>query len=431
MRVLVIGSGSREHAIVWKLSKSKAVSWVGALPGNPLMGEANQIFSDSSAFDFRNIVNLCTQHQIDSVVVGPEGPLAAGISDYLSQKNIPVFGPSQAAAQLECSKSFAKKMMLKANIPTASYSEHLSHQEAHDACEKHLASHRSCVMKYDGLAGGKGVFVIHSHDDLKNAYHFFKLKEISKAPFIVEEFLEGRECSFFSMLGNNRRKLHLGFAVDFKRLKDGDLGPNTGGMGCYSPVPWLPSNAQETVENQIITPLINVMKEHGNPYIGFLYVGLMWGLNGPKVIEFNCRMGDPETQVMVRNQSQDWGEYLEYCIHEGPQPPKDLDDNLFHLGVVLAGDGYPYESSKHQHLYHSKNLKKQTKIFGSGFQKTNGSNNLTTTSGRLLTVSSSNKDPEAARNNAYHAIEKIHHDMPGTKYRSDIHFKFSSIPSPK
>ena len=276
------------------------------------------------------------------------------------------------------------------------------------------------------MAGGKGVFVFHEKSQLEGAKAYFESKKIIKDNFIVEECLVGKECSYFSMIGHQNRYVPLGFAVDFKRLLNEDKGPNTGGMGCYSPVPWLPSNARKLVEDQVITPLLNELTKQNNPYLGFLYVGLMWTSKGPKVIEFNCRMGDPETQVMVRHKGQDWGEYLKYAMFAKPYIKKENSQRGYAQAVVLASDGYPYLKANHQHRI--TNLSNEnTKIFWAGAEKPLFSVNLETTSGRLLTISSHSEDPETACQASYQIAQKMHDIMPGTQFRSDIKFHFSKV----
>ena len=271
-----------------------------------------------------------------------------GLVDEFHHYGIKTFSPTQKAAQIETSKIFAKKIMLQAGIPTASFSEVRNLKEVEGISEKYLKGSSSVVIKADGLAGGKGVFICKNKKEVSDACVVLN-KNFSQAcgRIVVEEYLQGRECSYFAFV-NGTKYESLGFAVDFKRLKEQDLGPNTGGMGGYTPVPWLPSGAEKTVCSRILEPLLATMEKiPGSSYCGFLYCGLMWTESGPKVIEFNARLGDPEAQLLAFADQRDWLEIILSTLEKGNKKSYNSSQNLLNtVGIVMASDCYPYGEKK-------------------------------------------------------------------------------------
>lgn len=283
MKILLVGSGGREHALGWKLNSSpmteKLYYWPGSAPME-LIGEKLDLPNDA---DWKSVIQKAKDNNINFIVAGPELPLAEGLANLGEKMGIPVFGPIKEAAQLESSKSFAKEIMQTADIPTASFKVVTNQEDCEQEAYQMLNKKGGVVLKADGLAAGKGVFVCKDKKDLDDAIKRLYQTGLQKAAdrIVLEEVLEGRECSFFTFLGEGGATT-LDFAVDFKRLKDNDLGPNTGGMGCYTPVPWLPKNAADIVNEQVVNPLIQELKKRGITYTGCLYVGLMWGKRGQK-----------------------------------------------------------------------------------------------------------------------------------------------------
>ena len=393
---------------------------------------------------------------INLVICGPEAPLAAGIASAMARAQLPFFGPSAYLAQLESSKGFAKQIMAKAEIPTARYQIAKTKVQCLDLAQDFLAKHSGVVLKADGLAGGKGVFVCESKDQVDAA-----LRQLFDGPLrgaagevVVEEVLEGRECSFFVMLGQSE-PYPLGFAVDFKRLHEGDKGPNTGGMGCYTPVPWLPEGATNTVMETIVRPLLSVLKAAGHTYVGWLYVGLMWGADGPRVVEFNVRLGDPEAQVLVKSNDCDW---LQLIVDQlGLQPPASsasgatcemakLNPGMAAnstgcvVGVVMASQYYPYSKPNgekpEQKVFPKKLFPKKrvtrpggslaegqafaATVFAASVNEGPDDDTVQTGTGRILTVTATGKSFESARQMVYAKVQSLASGWHGCRYRSDI-----------
>lgn len=349
MKILVIGSGGREHAIAWRLSKSPKVSKVYVAPGNG--GTAKEPKLENIAItEIEDLINFANDSQIQFTVVGPEAPLAQGVVDSFRSKGLKIFGPTKAAAQLESSKDFAKQFMTRHNIPTASFKTFTDPQEAH----KYLNSKTApIVIKADGLAAGKGVVVA---SDIETAHStvddFLSDALMGKAGsrIVIEDFLKGEEASFIVMVDGNNI-LPLASSQDHKRLLDADKGPNTGGMGAYSPAPIVSDVIHNRVMNEIIRPTIDGMKADGIEYTGFLYAGLMID-DGPdetrpiNVLEFNCRMGDPETQPIMMRIKSDFVDVVEAAI-ESKLDQVSIDwDVKSALGVVIAAEGYPTNPKK-------------------------------------------------------------------------------------
>ena len=314
LKVLLVGKGGREHALAWKISNSELCHKLYLWPGNAAMAPLGEVFDLAPDADFEALADHAKGCKIDLVVCGPEAPLADGLADTLATHGIPVFGPRKQAAMLEASKEFSKKMMQDAGVPTATYVVAEGEEQCRKAAYSMLNEIGATVIKADGLAGGKGVFVCENQDHIDEALKRLYQSSMKSAAerVVVEERLIGRECSYFTFLGSHTEEdssagsTGLGFAVDFKRLNDGDLGPNTGGMGCYAPVPWLPDDAGRQIEEKVVKPLVKHLASLNIFYTGCLYVGVMWTADGPKVIEFNVRLGDPEAQLLSMYDDRDW-----------------------------------------------------------------------------------------------------------------------------
>ncbi|MBM4252178.1 MAG: phosphoribosylamine--glycine ligase [Deltaproteobacteria bacterium] len=432
MRVLLIGKGGREHAIAWKISQSELLSKLYLWPGNPGMAALGDSLPISASADFATLIVAAKQAQIDLVVSGPEAPLSEGLADAFAASGIPTFGPVQAVAQLESSKEFAKQMMAKAEIPTAAY--RVAHNEAE--CRQYaldtLESSGGVVLKASGLAAGKGVFVCRDALDVTNGlerlYHS-DMKDAA-ASVVIEEVLLGRECSYFCFLGE-AGPLSLGFAVDYKRLNDGDEGPNTGGMGCYAPVPWLPEDAAARVQEAVVQPLLKALKKEGLSYQGCLYVGLMWSpTKGPQVVEFNVRLGDPEAQVLALYDDRDWLAWMAAScgLNAGV---KKLTASAMHpvgqtraVAVVMAAASYPYGNdpgmmaSLPEAAFANPPESSVMTFAANVTKKVDGV--CVTSTGRVLTVCARASTFAAARKLAYARVDELAQIWGGARWRRDI-----------
>ena len=397
MKVLIVGSGGREHALAWKLAQSPKLSELHAAPGNPgiaALGSCHPVRAD----DGEGLLTLAHSLAIDLVVVGPEVPLVAGVADQLRHAGIAVFGPGREAAMLEGSKSFAKELMLAAGVPTA---KELSEPIA------------PCVVKADGLAAGKGVFVCPDTVSLARA-----LKEVESFPGkpVFEELLVGEELSML-VLAAGEETLALAPAQDFKRAYDGDQGPNTGGMGSYSPVPGIDPDEVETILEQVHRPVLAELNDRGHPFIGVLYAGLMRTDEGIKVLEFNVRFGDPETQAIVPRIEGDLLEALASAANGELEDMKlDVSDEAC-VTVVLAAGDYPASSDKGSPISGIAEAEATgAVVFHAGTAMRGEA--LVTSGGRVLNVSALGPTIETARERAYAACEKI--GWEGMRYRTDI-----------
>ncbi len=350
LNILLLGSGAREHALHWKLSQSniagRITQWPRTPPGfvsNQSRDSVNLPTEDASMSE---LADFAENTGVDIVVVGPEAPLAAGIAGELKKRNIACFGPSKFCAQLETSKEISKTWMVEAGVPTAAFASFRCHDKALAQAKKQFDESGSVVIKASGLAGGKGVFVCDTAQQVEAAFLDLKGRFASASEVIVvEEKLVGRECSFFCFVGEQNSQpiaIPIGFAVDFKRLHDSDQGPNTGGMGCYTPVPWLPEGAKELVLENIVHPTLKHMKNLGHTYHGFLYVGLMWTApDKPKVIEFNCRLGDPEAQAIAISDERDWLEIIAVLQQKASASMPKENKNLHPVvNIVLTSKNY-------------------------------------------------------------------------------------------
>ncbi len=413
MRVLLLGSGGREHAIGWKLAQSPLVSEIVSLPGNPGLSELGPLIEGVDPLNVGAVAEIAEQHRIDLVVVGPEAPLAAGIADAVARKRIRVFGPTRGAARLESSKAFAKEIMNRASVPTALAESF----ESEEAALSHLDSYEGpFVVKADGLAAGKGVLVTDDVDAAKSWVRDCLGGKFGDAGsrIVIEEHLQGPELSVFAVC-DGVNAIPLEPARDYKRRFDGDLGPNTGGMGSYSPVE-LPDGLVDQVLTEVITPTLRQMAADGNPFLGFLYAGLVLTPSGPKVIEFNVRLGDPETQAVLGRMESDFAELL-IAATEGDVSGQTVDwSNDFAVNVVLAAEGYPESPRKGDPITGLDQEFEDVHIFHAG-TRFDGKRTVTN-GGRVLNVVGFGDDLDSARDTAYAACEAI--QFKGKQLRTDI-----------
>lgn len=411
MKVLVIGRGGREHAIVRQFSKSPSVTKVFAAPGNDGMREDAEI-AEIDEMDFAGLAEFAQQQEVDFSFVGPEQPLSEGIVDFFEAKGLRIFGPSKAAAQIEGSKAFAKELMKKYNIPTAGYETFTDIAPAIAFIQQHGAP---IVIKADGLAAGKGVVVALSEEEAISAVNDMlegqKFGE-SGSKVVIEEFLDGEEFSFMSFVYEGRI-YPMVISQDHKRAYDGDRGPNTGGMGAYSPVPQISQAIVDETFEKIVEPSVKAMEEEGTPFNGILYTGVILTEKGPKVIEFNARFGDPETQVVLPRMKSDFGSFID-AILKGQPADLEWDDQAV-LGVVIAADGYPETVEKGALL---PNLAKLTgvEVTHAGTKLLNGG--YAGNGGRVLLVSANGSSIQAAQEKVYEQLSSM--DWNGFFYRTDI-----------
>ncbi|MCX7992338.1 MAG: phosphoribosylamine--glycine ligase [Fimbriimonadales bacterium] len=418
MRILLIGGGGREHALAWKLRQSVHCDTLYAAPGNAGIAQLAECVPIAPK-SIPEIVDFARQNAVDLVVVGPESPLIAGLADALNEAGIPCFGPARAAAQLEGSKAFAKQLMAQVNAPTAPFAVFDDPDAAQAYLRKRFAE-RPCVIKADGEALGKGVFVCETLGDALDAIEFLLVERglgEAGARIVIEDRLYGREMSLLC-LTDGQTALPMPPVRDYKRALEGDRGPNTGGMGCYTPLPDATPVLIETALSQIVRPVIDEMARRGTPYKGVLYAGLMIQNAQPYTLEFNCRFGDPETQVLLPLLEGDLVE-LALAATEGR-----LQETPLRFGsraavcVVLASGGYPHEYRTGLPIGGLEQASQlpDVLIFHAGTRKQNGQ--IVTAGGRVLNVVGLGDTLEAARTNAYRAAEQIHFE--GMHYRRDI-----------
>ena len=415
MKILVVGSGGREHALAWKLAQSDRVQMVYVAPGNGgTARDARLVNIDIT--DPAALADFVVAEHVALTLVGPEQPLAAGIVNLFRARGLKVFGPTKEAAQLESSKDFAKAFMHRHGIPTAQYQTFTDVQQAHAYID---AQGAPIVIKADGLAAGKGVVVAmtleeahQAADDMLSGNRFGD----AGARIVIEEFLAGEEASFIVMC-DGRNVVALATSQDHKRLKDHDQGPNTGGMGAYSPAPVVTPSIHARVMREIINPTIQGMAKDGIPYSGFLYAGLMIDAAGvPKVIEFNCRMGDPETQPIMTRLKSDFVTVLEHACN-GTLDKVELEwDRRTAVGVVMAAAGYPDTPAKGDIIDGIPADTPESITFHAGTQIVGGT--LQTSGGRVLCVVGLGDSVKMAQKQAYETVEKIHFN--GAQYRRDI-----------
>lgn len=420
MKILLIGSGGREHALAWKMARSPRVQKVFVAPGNG--GTANQKhegIENLPISDLQELADFAKREQIALTVVGPEAPLAAGIVDVFRNQGLRIFGPTQLAAQLESSKDFSKAFMKRHGIPTADYQTFSNASEAHNYIDQKGAP---IVIKADGLAAGKGVVVAMSLPEAHMAVDMMlsdnKLGNAG-ARVVIEEFLIGEEASFI-VLVDVKNVVPLATSQDHKRLHDGDQGPNTGGMGAYSPAPVVTPEIHARAMREVIMPTVLGMKADGIPYTGFLYAGLMISPDGLiKTLEFNCRMGDPETQPIMARLESDLVNALDKAI-DGKLDEVELKwDRRIALGVVLAAHQYPDTPRSGDRISGIPAPTNDQIVFHAGTKLHDG--NLLTSGGRVLCVVGLADTVKAAQQKAYSAVEQIHFD--GMQYRKDIGFR--------
>ena len=422
MKILLIGSGGREHALAWKLAQSTQVQTVFVAPGNGGTATAKQStagIENLPITDLQELVDFAKREKIHLTVVGPEAPLAAGIVDVFRNNGLRIFGPTQLAAQLESSKDFSKAFMKRHGIPTANYQTFSNALEAHAYIDVHGAP---IVVKADGLAAGKGVVVAMSLEEAHAAVDMMladnKLGNAG-ARVVIEEFLTGEEASFI-VLVDGKNVLALATSQDHKRLLDADQGPNTGGMGAYSPAPVVTPEIHARTLREVIMPTVKGMESDGIPYTGFLYAGLMIAPDGKiKTLEFNCRMGDPETQPIMARLRSDLVNALDHAV-DGKLNEVELEwDRRTALGVVLAAHHYP-DTPRNGDVISGVPVDTEDQItFHAGTKLQDGK--LVTSGGRVMCVVGLSDTVRGAQQKAYEAIEKIKFD--GMQYRKDIGYR--------
>jgi phosphoribosylamine--glycine ligase len=419
MNVLVIGGGGREHALAWKLAQSPRVARVFVAPGNAGTAREDALVN-VGVTDLAELVAFARGSDIALTVVGPEAPLAAGVVDAFREAGLPIFGPTRAAAQLESSKDFAKAFMLRHGLPTAQYRTFSDARAAHDYVAERGVP---IVIKADGLAAGKGVVVATAREEADAAIDAMLVDNAmgaAGARVVIEDFLEGEEASFIVMV-DGRHVLPLASSQDHKRLRDNDQGPNTGGMGAYSPAPIVTPALHARIMREIVLPAVHGMAADGIPYTGFLYAGVMIDAAGhPKVLEFNCRMGDPETQPIMARLKSDLVDLLLHAVAGTLDTVEAEWDRRAALGVVLAAAGYPDAPRKGDaiagldqvtpeqhpgvHVFHAGTALEQGRVVVSG--------------GRVLCVTALGDSVRLAQRAAYAAVQEIRFD--GMQFRTDI-----------
>ena len=417
MKVLVVGSGAREHAIAHALLKGESVEEVTVAPGNPGIAADGIQTANISQSDHDALIKFVKDNNYDFAFIGPEVPLMNGIVDDFEAHGIAAFGPNKAAAQIEGSKDFAKKLMARHNVPTASYKTF----DALETARAYVLEHGApIVIKADGLAAGKGVTVAMDEqtavDALEDIFVDHRFGQAG-AKVVIEEFLQGQEFSLMSFVSGTDFWV-MPISQDHKRAHDGDTGPNTGGMGAYSPVPQISDETVQRAIDEIVRPTVEGLAKEGTPFTGVLYAGLIDTASGPKVIEFNARFGDPETEVVLPRLTSDFGEAIFNILH-GKEPTFTWIKNGVTLGVVLASEGYPgtlvtgtpipqipVDENQGQHVYYA------------GVKSDEESGKLLTSSGRVALVQVHGDDVKDAQNNVYSILDKL--NLPHMFFRHDI-----------
>ncbi len=408
MNVLVIGRGGREHALAWKLKQDGHDVFVA--PGNLNMGGMTCVPIEET--DVTALVSFAKAEQIGWTIVGPESALMAGVVDVFQKEGLPIFGPTKAAALLEGSKAFAKEVMRQADIPTAAYE---TFTDAASALRYIETMGAPLVVKADGLAAGKGVTVAFSLEEAREAITdiFTTDKFGAQSRVVIEEFLEGEEFSLMAFVSGDH-VIPMITSQDHKRAYDNDEGPNTGGMGAYSPMPHLAGSVYDEAVERVLHPLAKTMVERGTPFEGFLYAGLILTADGPKVIEFNARFGDPETEVIIPNLVSPLLDVIEAVVAKKTYAIEWLD--AYTIGVVVAAEGYPSTAVSGQVLSGFERLSGDVLVFHAGTTKQDGE--IVGNGGRLFVLTSTKPTLQEARRTAYAALETL--ELPETFYRSDI-----------
>ena len=416
MRVLVVGSGAREHAIAWKLRQSPKLTVLFVTPGNAGTASIAENLP-VQASDITGICDVAKEHRIDLVIVGPEIPLALGLVDRLTELDIAAFGPTQAASRIESSKAFSKQLLFDNGIPTAAAATFTSRVEARDHVERTTAP---MVVKADGLAAGKGVFICESREDALEAIEQMMGNEAifgaSGSTVIVDEFLRGREVSAHAF-SDGKTVAPMPFACDYKRAKDGDEGLNTGGIGAFSPALWLDESHESFIHQHITEAVIGAMADLGTPYAGALYPGIIVTDDGPKVLEFNCRIGDPEAQVLLPRLKSD---FLEICLAVAERRLADAEiewDTDAYVGVVMTSGGYPGKYETGFEIAGLNSLEDGVEVFHAG-TTLRDDGTIVTSGGRVLTIVAQAASITAARAKAYRNVQRIHFSK--AFYRKDI-----------
>ena len=427
MNILIIGSGGREHALAWKSAQDELVSNVFVCPGNAgtaLENKVTNISLDSN--NFESIETFCVKEKVELVIIGPEQPLVMGMADFLQSKGIKTFGPSQAAAQLEGSKTFSKDFFIKYEIPTAHYASFNNYDSATSYLDK---INYPTVVKADGLAAGKGVIICNNKEEALKALESIFMDQAfgdAGSRVVIEEFLEGEEASFIAVVSKDKI-IPLATSQDHKAVGEGDVGLNTGGMGAYSPAPIVNERLHKKIITEVMKPTMEGLISEGSPYLGFLYAGLMIKDGELKVLEFNCRFGDPETQpILIRLQSS----LVELCL---AAINEDMDSyniswtNKHACGVVIASEGYPesYESNKQVTLPVKSD--QDMKLFHAGTKLIN--DNVVTSGGRVFCATALGDDLKSAQSKAYNLVDSVTFD--GAFHRRDIGCLLYTSPSPR
>jgi len=414
MNLAVIGSGGREHSICYKLKQSPKIKKLICIPGNAGTQKIAENIKED-ILNFEALYGIITKHDIDLVIVGPEQPLVDGLVNYLNDKKIRVFGPDKFASQLEGSKAFMKNLCKKNNIPTANFGVFNNFEEASSFIKKNGAP---IVVKADGLAAGKGVSICTSvKEALKDAKEIINGKFKSSNQVVLEEFIKGEELSYFVIVDEHSYHF-FGSAQDHKRVGEGDSGPNTGGMGAYSPAPILTQKLEKKIKKKIIEPTLKAMKNLGHSYKGFLYAGLMIHKDEPYLIEYNIRMGDPECQVLMMRLETDLLEIMDCATKSKLNDLKIKWDKKNSITIVLCAKGYPYNYIKNSEIKNLSNVlvDKDNQIFHAGTYEKN--NKIYSSGGRVLNITSSSESLIEARNKSLSNINKI--NWPDGFFRKDI-----------
>ena len=418
MKVLVIGSGGREHALAWKITENKEVSRIYVAPGNAGTATSPNM-TNVAITDIDGLVQFAKDENIDVTIVGPEAPLSQGVVDKFQAAGLKIFGPTQAAAQLESSKDFSKAFMIRHHIPTAAYETFSDAKPAHEYIDQQGAP---IVIKADGLAAGKGVVVAITNQEAHDAVDMMLGGNKfggAGARVVIEEFLTGEEASFMVMV-DGTNILPLATSQDHKRLLDGDQGPNTGGMGAYSPAPVVTSEIHAKAMREIIRPTVEGMAKDGIPFTGFLYAGLMISPDGDiKTLEFNCRMGDPETQPIFMRLKSDLLTLVLHAVNGTLDQAETEWDRRFALGVVMASANYPATPKLGDEITGLDKQLEGAYVFHAGTKLVNGK--VVTSGGRVLCVTALGETVKFAQQQAYKMLADIEFD--GAQHRTDIGYR--------